>query len=79
MSHPDPTKIYVGDEDGVGECIECNFMSDELNCERKCKECREYKKEDLLKAIKEFEKGGWHITDINKCRKFVNEVKRFIE
>ena len=23
---------------------------------------------------KEFEKGGWHITDIEKCRKFLNQI-----
>lgn len=32
-------------------------------------------KEPLLKAIAEFEKGGWHITDIDKCRNFIKQIK----
>jgi hypothetical protein len=39
MSNTDLTKIYVGDEDGVGECVDCNFMSDTLNDDMVCKEC----------------------------------------
>ena len=36
-------------------------------------------KEPIENAIKEFEKGGWHITDIEKCRKFIKAVREYIK
>lgn len=33
----------------------------------------------LSEQIKEFSKGGWHITDIDKCKKFISDIENILQ
>ena len=61
-------------------CINQGCAKDQCSCDCHKKSSEEVwddaVNKPMLNAIKEFEKGGWHIIDIDKCRKFIKQVKQ---
>jgi len=64
-------KGYCEHRNDLGDNGYCDICSDRV--------WKDAVNEPILNAIKEFEKGGWHITDIDKCRKFIEQVKQHIK
>ena len=61
-------EVFCEHYNDLGDMGFCDICSDKV--------WKDAVNEPILNAIKEFKKGGWHITDINKCNKFIEQVKK---